>query len=112
MQGTSETAYEDGLTLVASFVQQAELCKILHRMIIEVFENRGANTDETVLATSVKDIDVALTKWSANLPAKLHWNQWYVIRDYTSGIHSSPRMNRLTLSRSVGPIPPLVVYLQ
>jgi len=82
MQGTSETAYEDGLTLVASFIQQAELCKILHRMIIEVFENRGANTDETVLATSVKDIDVALAKWSANLPAKLHWNQWYVI-----GVH-------------------------
>jgi hypothetical protein len=76
MKGTSETAYEDGLALVASFVQQAELCKILHRMIIEVFENRSANTDETVLATSVKDIDVALKKWSANLPAKLHWNQW------------------------------------
>lgn len=88
MKGTSETAYEDGLSLVASFVQQAELCKILHRMIIEVFENRSANTDETVLATSVKDIDVALKKWSANLPAKLHWNQW-----------------------SVGPIPALVLHL-
>lgn len=78
MKGTSETAYEDGLALVASFVQQAELCKILHRMMVEVFENRSANTDETVLATSVKDIDVALKKWSANLPSKLHWNQWYV----------------------------------
>jgi hypothetical protein len=76
MQGTSETAYEDGLALVASFVQQVELCKILHRMIVEVFENRSATTDETVLATSVNDIDVALKKWSANLPAKLHWNQW------------------------------------
>ncbi len=76
MPGTSETAYEDGLALVAAFIQQAELCKILHRMIIEVFENRSANADETVLATSVKDIDVALKKWSANLPAKLHWNQW------------------------------------
>jgi hypothetical protein len=76
MQGTSETAYEDGLALVASWVQQAELCKILHRMIIEVFENRSANTDEIVLATSVKDIDVALKRWVANLPAKLHWNQW------------------------------------
>jgi len=45
-------------------------------MIIEVFENRSANTDEIVLATSVKDIDVALNRWVANLPAKLHWNQW------------------------------------
>ncbi len=71
------------------FIQQAELCKILHRMITEVFENRNVNADETVLATSVKEIQVALMKWITQLPAKLHWNQW-----------------------SVGSIPSLVLYLQ
>jgi hypothetical protein len=89
MQGTSETAYEDGLALVAGWVHQVELCKILHRMITEVFENRSGKTDETVLSTSVKEIHVALTKWSSDLPSKLHWNQW-----------------------SVGPIPSLVLHLQ
>lgn len=87
-KGTSETAYEDGMALVAAFIQQAELSKILHRMITEVFENRNVDAEETVLATSVMDIHVALTKWSADLPAKLHWNQW-----------------------SVGPIPSLVLHL-
>ncbi len=76
MKGTSETAYEDGIALVAAFIQQAELCKILHRMITEVFENRNIEAEETVLANSINDIHVALTKWSADLPAKLHWNQW------------------------------------
>jgi hypothetical protein len=89
MDGTSETAYEDGFALVAAFVQQVELCKILHRMITEVFENRNVNSDETVLATSVKEIHVSLTKWLADLPAKLHWNQWFV-----------------------GAVPPLVLHLQ
>ncbi|TVY47788.1 putative transcriptional regulatory protein [Lachnellula occidentalis] len=78
MQGTSETAYEDGLALVAGWVHQVELCKILHRMITEVFENRSGKTDETVLSTSAKEIHVALTKWSSDLPSKLHWNQWTV----------------------------------
>ncbi|TVY90741.1 putative transcriptional regulatory protein [Lachnellula willkommii] len=86
--GTSETAYEDGLALVAGWVHQVELCKILHRMITEVFENRSGKTDETVLSTSVKEIHVALTKWSSALPSKLHWNQW-----------------------TVGPVPSLVLHL-
>ena len=76
MKGTSETAYEDGMALVQAFIQQAELCKILHRMITEVFENRNIDAEEAVLANSINDIHVALTKWSADLPAKLHWNQW------------------------------------
>jgi hypothetical protein len=89
MDGTSETAYEDGFGLVAGFVQQVELCKILHRMITEVFENRNVNTDETILAASVKEIHVSLTRWLADLPAKLHWNRWFV-----------------------GPVPTLVLHLQ
>lgn len=89
MQDTSETAYEDGLALVAGWVHQIELCKILHRMITEVFENRSGKTDEIVLSTSVKEIHVSLSKWSSDLPSKLHWNQW-----------------------SVGPVPSLVLHLQ
>jgi hypothetical protein len=72
MDGTSETDYEDGPALVATFVQKVELCKVMHRMITEIFENRNSNTDETILATTVKEIHVALTKWLSDLPAKLH----------------------------------------
>lgn len=87
--GTSESAYEDGIALVAAWKQKVELCKILHKMITEVFENRNINNDETILATSVEEIHVSLTKWLAELPAKLHWNQWVV-----------------------GSVPPLVLHLQ
>lgn len=89
MEGTSETAYEDGLALVASWVHQIELCKILHGMITKVFENRNVCTDVTILATSIKEVDVALTKWLKNLPAKLHWTKW-----------------------TVGNVPPFVLHLQ
>jgi hypothetical protein len=89
MEGTSETAYEDGLALVASWVHQIELCKILHRMITKVFENRCANTDAAVLATSITEIHVALAKWLKDLPTKLHWTKW-----------------------TVGHVPPLVLHLQ
>ncbi|KAI9641646.1 hypothetical protein NHQ30_009500 [Ciborinia camelliae] len=71
MAGTSETAYEDGLALVLSWVHQIELCKILLRMITKVFENRILNTDATILATSIGELDVALTKWLSNLPDEL-----------------------------------------
>jgi hypothetical protein len=83
------TVFEDGPTLVNYFVQQVELCKILHRMITEVFENRNIKAEETVLATSINNIDVALTKWLAELPGGLHWNEW-----------------------SVGEIPALVLHIQ
>jgi hypothetical protein len=88
-QHTLPTAFEDGPTLVKYFVQQVELCKILHRMITEVFENRNIKAEETVLATSINNIDVALTKWLSDLPNNLHWNEW-----------------------SVGKIPALVLHLQ
>ncbi|RAL64861.1 hypothetical protein DID88_001457 [Monilinia fructigena] len=78
MEGTSETAYEDGLALVASWVHQIELCKISHRMITKIFENRNETTDATIMANSIREVDVALTKWLKNLPAKLHWTKWTV----------------------------------
>ncbi len=73
---TTPTEYEDDLSFVGSFVQQAELCKIVHRMITEVFQNHNTKADATILASSAKGIHVALTKWLADLPARLHWNQW------------------------------------
>jgi hypothetical protein len=111
-EGTSETAYEDGMALVAAFIQQAELSKILHRMITEVFENRNVDAEETVLATSIMDIHVALTKWSADLPAKLHWNQWYELWFLSFLVIPICQKIKLTLTRSVGPIPSLVLHLQ
>jgi hypothetical protein len=89
LEGTLATEFEDGDGLVAFFIQQAELSKILHRIITDVFENRSVKADETVLATSVQEIQVSLRKWASDLPAKLHWNEW-----------------------SVGQIPSLVLYLQ
>jgi hypothetical protein len=77
-EGTSETAYEDGVGLVLAFFRKVELCRILHRMTTEVFENRNVNAGDLVLATSVKEIHVSLAKWLADIPAKLHWNQWVV----------------------------------
>jgi hypothetical protein len=73
---TTPTEYEDDFSFVGSFVQQAELCKIVHRMITEVFQNHNTKADASVLAASSKAIHVALTKWLADLPARLHWNQW------------------------------------
>ncbi|KFY34815.1 hypothetical protein V494_06449 [Pseudogymnoascus sp. VKM F-4513 (FW-928)] len=73
---TTPTEYEDDLSFVGSFVQQAELCKIVHRMITEVFQNHNAKADPSILAASAKGIHVALSKWLADLPARLHWNQW------------------------------------
>lgn len=78
VKGTSETAYEDGIALVGTWIYQAELSKIQHRIITEVFENRNVKTDPTVLATSVTQIHVSLTKWLADLPSKLHWTKWTV----------------------------------
>ncbi|TAQ84067.1 hypothetical protein B7494_g7605 [Chlorociboria aeruginascens] len=76
--GVEDDSFEDGPTLVAYWIQQAELSKIIHRMIIEVFENRNIKADETILQASVKEIHATLTKWLSDLPARLHWNLWSV----------------------------------
>ncbi|KAL3426637.1 transcription factor [Phlyctema vagabunda] len=78
MKSSSEAAYEDGIALVASWIYLAELSKIQHRMLTEVFENRNSSLDPTVLASKVTQIHVALTKWLQDLPSKLHWTKWTV----------------------------------
>ncbi|ETN39569.1 uncharacterized protein HMPREF1541_05795 [Cyphellophora europaea CBS 101466] len=85
--GTSATAYEDGIALVASLVYQIELSKILHDMIVDVFENRHQNA--TVAATAAQRVHVSLTKWLSELPGKLHWNQWTVgqVPSYVLHLH-------------------------
>lgn len=77
-KGTSATEFEDGVALVGSFIYQAELCKIVHVMITELFENRRGNVDDTVAAARSRQIHVSLTKWLSSLPGTLHWNQWTV----------------------------------
>ncbi|KAI9729366.1 MAG: hypothetical protein M1834_006890 [Cirrosporium novae-zelandiae] len=72
----SKSEFEDGPALVGAFIYQAELCKIVHRMITEIFENRSAKTDESILNASVNELHVLLTKWLTDLPTKLHWNEW------------------------------------
>jgi hypothetical protein len=88
-QGTSATEFEDGHALTGSFIYQAELAKIIHVMITELFENRNAATDATLVATKVQQVHLSLTKWLADLPGKLHWNQW-----------------------TIGQVPPAVLHLQ
>lgn len=76
--GMSATAFEDGIALVGAFIYQAELSKIQHSMITDLFENRRNNADNTAVAATVRSLHVSLTKWLANLPGKLYWNQWTV----------------------------------
>ncbi|KAH8694274.1 fungal-specific transcription factor domain-containing protein [Talaromyces proteolyticus] len=71
----SRTEYEDGVAFTSCFTQLANLSKIVHRMITEVFENRQ-NTESSILAASIKSVHVDLIKWLNDLPAKLRWNQW------------------------------------
>ncbi|KAI1321872.1 fungal-specific transcription factor domain-containing protein [Xylariaceae sp. FL0255] len=73
---TSITAFEDGICLVNALVFRIELYRIMHGMITEVFENRRTKADSTVVAATITKIHVSLTKWLANLPNQLNWNQW------------------------------------
>lgn len=83
------TEFEDSVALVGSFIYRAELCKIVHIMITDLFENRRAEADATIVATKSRQIHVSLTKWLSSLPGTLHWNQW-----------------------TVGKVPPSVLHLQ
>lgn len=76
--GMSATAFEDGIALVGAFIYQAELSKIQHSMITDLFENRRNDANNTAIAATVQSLHVSLTKWLANLPRKLYWNQWTV----------------------------------
>ncbi|KKA31011.1 hypothetical protein TD95_005125, partial [Thielaviopsis punctulata] len=75
---TSANAYEDGIALVGSFIYQAELAKITHTIITDIFENRRSNADDTIAAAKARQAHLALIKWLSGLPGKLHWNQWTV----------------------------------
>ncbi|KAF3003619.1 hypothetical protein E8E13_007435 [Curvularia kusanoi] len=74
-KGSSPTAFEDGIPLVACFVHQVELAKILHTMIVEVFENRRQQPGNTAAAQQVHK---ELVRWLSELPHQLQWSQWTV----------------------------------
>ena len=91
--GISATAFEDGLTTAGSFIHQAELAKVLHSMIVDVFENRthrrqaqgcgGGSTDTsaaTAAAAAAQRVHEQLARWLSMLPQRLQWNQWTVGR--------------------------------
>ena len=86
-KGTCATAYEDGIAFVGAFIYQAELAKILHSMITDLFENRRSNADTAVVTATVQQIHVSLARWLAGLPGKLHWNQWTVGKVPSSVLH-------------------------
>ncbi|KAI0402628.1 fungal-specific transcription factor domain-containing protein [Xylaria palmicola] len=75
---TSVTAFEDGLSLVNALIYRIELYRVVHSMITEVFENRRTNAGSTVVAATITRIHMSLTKWLAELPSNLHWNQWTI----------------------------------
>lgn len=78
-KGTSSTAFEDGISFSGSFIQQIELAKIFHTMIVDVFENRRRQPGHaTAAAATVQQVHTALVQWLTQLPQKLHWNQWTV----------------------------------
>ncbi|KAI1180329.1 fungal-specific transcription factor domain-containing protein [Nemania sp. FL0916] len=75
---TSVTAFEDGISLVNALIYRIELYRTVHSMITEVFENRRTNAGSAVVAATITRIHVTLTKWLAELPSNLHWNQWTI----------------------------------
>lgn len=83
------TEFEDAIALVGSFIYRAELCKVVHVMITDLFENRRNVADAAIVAAKSRQIHLSLTKWLASLPGTLHWNQW-----------------------TVGKVPPSVLHLQ
>lgn len=85
----SATEFEDGVALVGSFIYRAELSKIIHVMITDLFENRRGDSDPAVVAAKSRQVHVSLTKWLSSLPGTVHWNQW-----------------------TVGKVPPSVLHLQ
>ncbi|TQV99842.1 transcription factor [Cordyceps javanica] len=83
----SATEFEDGVALVGSFIYRAELSKIIHVMITDLFENRRGDSDPAVVAAKSRQIHVSLTKWLASLPGTVHWNQWTVGKVPPSVLH-------------------------
>ncbi|UKZ77471.1 hypothetical protein TrVFT333_005192 [Trichoderma virens FT-333] len=77
-KGASANEWDNGVALVGSFIYRAELAKIIHLIITDLFENRRGGADPTIIATKTRRIHVLLTKWLAGLPSSLHWNQWTV----------------------------------
>ncbi|EXJ86743.1 hypothetical protein A1O3_03697 [Capronia epimyces CBS 606.96] len=63
--GSSTTAYEDGIALVASLIYQIELAKIFHNLIVNIFENRSQIS--TVTAMTAHQIHVDMTNWLSRL---------------------------------------------
>lgn len=88
-KGASANEWDNGVSLVGSFIYRAELAKIIHLIITDLFENRRGGADPTIIATKTRRIHVLLTRWLTNLPSSLHWNQW-----------------------TVGQVPPYVLHLQ
>lgn len=76
--GISATAYEDGIALVGALIYRAELAKIQHSIITDLFENRRPGTHNSAIAATIQRIHTSLTKWLSSLPGKLYWNQWTV----------------------------------
>ncbi|KND95334.1 putative transcriptional regulatory protein [Tolypocladium ophioglossoides CBS 100239] len=79
--------YEDSVALVGSFIYRAELSKIIHVMITDLFENRRGDVDPAMAAAKSRKIHVSLTKWLSSLPGALHWNQWTVGQVPSSVLH-------------------------
>ncbi|KAH6686206.1 fungal-specific transcription factor domain-containing protein [Plectosphaerella plurivora] len=78
-RGTSSTAFEDSPAVVGAIVHQVELAKILHTMIVDVFENRRRHPRcPASAAATAQQVHTALVRWLGQLPQKLHWNQWTV----------------------------------
>ncbi|KAF2995276.1 hypothetical protein E8E14_000193 [Neopestalotiopsis sp. 37M] len=85
--GIHDNSVQDGVIHVEAFVHQAELSKIIHRMITELFENRRSNPDDAVVIAIVQQLNVALNRWLMALPSRLHWNQWSLGQIPASVIH-------------------------
>ncbi|KAF2029447.1 hypothetical protein EK21DRAFT_101214 [Setomelanomma holmii] len=81
-KGTSSTAFEDGIPLVACWVHRVELAKILHVMIVD-------RQQPSLLSRGVQQVHDSLVRWLTSLPQKLQWSHWTVgqIPSYVLHLH-------------------------
>ncbi|CAK7224658.1 hypothetical protein SEUCBS140593_005643 [Sporothrix eucalyptigena] len=78
--GTSATAFEDSVSVAGTFIHHAELAKVLHALIVDVFENRRGGDSNTTKKNddgpAVQHVHERLVRWQLMLPQKLHWSPW------------------------------------
>ncbi|CAK7215350.1 hypothetical protein SBRCBS47491_002453 [Sporothrix bragantina] len=96
--GTSATAFEDSVTVAGTFIYHTELAKVLHALIVDVFETRRGRSTTAPKTNAIgqivspeQHVHDRLLRWLAMLPQRLHWTPWTTTTTIvTAAGHSVP----------------------